>query len=121
MSDAAKKDLMHGKTLKAMLTELVERYGWEELASRITINCFAKDPSISSSLKFLRKTPWARNKLEIVYMKSHGMEPPEKKKPARSSVEPRQPSFSRPRRESAPPKKSSKPKVNPWTGKPFED
>jgi len=62
-------DPLHGITLKALLTELVEIYGWEELARRIRIKCFAKDPSINSSLKFLRKTPWARNKVEILYLK----------------------------------------------------
>ena len=62
-------DPLHGITLKALLTELVEIYGWEELARRIRIKCFAKDPSINSSLKFLRKTPWARNKVEMLYLK----------------------------------------------------
>ena len=62
-------DPLHGITLKALLTELVEIYGWEELARRIRIKCFAKDPSIKSSLKFLRKTPWARNKVEMLYLK----------------------------------------------------
>ena len=61
-------DPLHGITLKALLTELVEIYGWEELARRIRIKCFAKDPSINSSLKFLRKTPWARNKVEMLYL-----------------------------------------------------
>jgi uncharacterized protein (DUF2132 family) len=62
-------DPLHGITLKALLTELVEIYGWEELARRIRIKCFAKDPSINASLKFLRKTPWARNKVEMLYLK----------------------------------------------------
>jgi uncharacterized protein (DUF2132 family) len=62
-------DPLHGITLKALLTELVEIYGWEELARRIRIKCFAKDPSINSSLKLLRKTPWARNKVEMLYLK----------------------------------------------------
>ena len=62
-------DPLHGVTLKVLLTELVEIYGWEELARRIRIKCFAKDPSINSSLKFLRKTPWARNKVEMLYLK----------------------------------------------------
>lgn len=61
-------DPLHGVTLKALLTELVEQYGWEELADRININCFSNDPSISSSLKFLRKTPWAREKVEALYL-----------------------------------------------------
>ena len=62
-------DPLHGITLEALLTELVEVYGWEELARRIRIKCFAKDPSINSSLKLLRKTPWARNKVEMLYLK----------------------------------------------------
>jgi len=62
-------DPLHGITLKALLTELVEIYGWEELARRIRIKCFAKNPSINSSLKLLRKTPWARNKVEMLYLK----------------------------------------------------
>ncbi len=64
------KNPLHGKTLEAILTELVQQYGWEELASRIRINCFAVDPSIASSLKFLRRTPWARKKVEDLYMRS---------------------------------------------------
>jgi uncharacterized protein (DUF2132 family) len=64
------KNPLHGKTLEAILTELVEQYGWEELASRIRINCFAVDPSVASSLKFLRRTPWARKKVEDLYMRS---------------------------------------------------
>jgi uncharacterized protein (DUF2132 family) len=64
------KNPLHGKTLEAILTELVQQYGWEELASRIRINCFAVDPSVASSLKFLRRTPWARKKVEDLYMRS---------------------------------------------------
>ena len=60
---------MHGKTLEMILNELVEEYGWEELGERITINCFNIDPSIKSSLAFLRKTPWARKKVEDLYVK----------------------------------------------------
>ena len=59
---------MHGVTLKVILSTLVERYGWDELGRRITINCFTSDPSINSSLKFLRKTPWAREKVEALYL-----------------------------------------------------
>lgn len=53
---------LHGITLQKLLTELVEHYGWEELSYMVNINCFKKDPSIKSSLKFLRKTDWARTK-----------------------------------------------------------
>jgi uncharacterized protein (DUF2132 family) len=63
---------LHGITLEIILTRLVERYGWEELGSRITIKCFTIDPSIKSSLKFLRRTPWARKKVEDLYLKSFG-------------------------------------------------
>ena len=62
------KDPLHGKTLEAILTELVEFYGWEQMSANIRINCFAKDPSIKSSLKFLRRTPWARKKVEDLYL-----------------------------------------------------
>lgn len=61
---------LHGITLKAILNFLVEKYGWEELGSRINIRCFNYEPSINSSLKFLRKTPWAREKVEKLYLKS---------------------------------------------------
>jgi uncharacterized protein (DUF2132 family) len=63
---------LHGITLEIILTRLVEKYGWEELGSRITIKCFTIDPSIKSSLKFLRKTSWARKKVEDLYLKSFG-------------------------------------------------
>jgi uncharacterized protein (DUF2132 family) len=60
---------LHGVTLEALLLQLVEHYGWEGLARRIDINCFKKDPSIKSSLKFLRRTPWARAKVEALYLR----------------------------------------------------
>lgn len=62
-------DPLHGITLKTILTRLVEHYGWEELGRTIEIRCFTNDPSISSSLKFLRKTPWARDKVEALYLR----------------------------------------------------
>ena len=58
---------LHGVTLEHAVTTLVERYGWEELANRIRINCFKNDPSVKSSLKFLRKTTWARQKVEDLH------------------------------------------------------
>ncbi len=61
---------LHGQTLEMVLTHLVDRYGWEELGSRININCFTNDPSIKSSLVFLRKTSWARKKVEDLYLES---------------------------------------------------
>lgn len=63
-----KQDPLHGITLKMIVTELEEKYGWEELGRQINIKCFTHDPSISSSLKFLRKTPWARQKVEALYL-----------------------------------------------------
>lgn len=69
MSDTLQKNNpLHGLTLESILNALVEFYGWEELGERIKINCFVKDPSINSSLKFLRKTPWARTKVENLYL-----------------------------------------------------
>lgn len=61
---------LHGVKLVTILEELTEKYTWEELASRININCFKSNPSIKSSLKFLRRTPWAREKVEQLYLKS---------------------------------------------------
>jgi uncharacterized protein (DUF2132 family) len=68
MSTQRNRDPLHGVTLEMVVTRLVERYGWEELGRRIRIKCFTSDPSISSSLKFLRKTPWARQKVEALYL-----------------------------------------------------
>ncbi|WP_426192231.1 VF530 family DNA-binding protein [Massilia sp. DWR3-1-1] len=59
---------LHGITLEAILLRLVEHYGWEQLGQRIDINCFISEPSVKSSLKFLRKTPWARTKVEELYL-----------------------------------------------------
>jgi len=67
MSKQPVQDPLHGVTLDMMITRLVEKYGWEELGRLINIRCFTHDPSIASSLKFLRKTPWARQKVEILY------------------------------------------------------
>ena len=64
---AQPKNPLHGITLEAIVTALVAHYGWSELAQRIPVNCFMHDPSIKSSLKFLRKTPWARDKVEGLY------------------------------------------------------
>ena len=58
---------LHGVTLEAMVTALSDHYGWEDLGQRINIRCFTSEPSIKSSLKFLRKTPWAREKVEGLY------------------------------------------------------
>jgi uncharacterized protein (DUF2132 family) len=74
MTDSApkheNKDPLHGITLKTIVEELVEKYGFEELGQQINIRCFTHDPSVKSSLKFLRKTPWARTKVETLYINS---------------------------------------------------
>jgi uncharacterized protein (DUF2132 family) len=70
MNSQRNKDPLHGVTLEMAVTFLVETFGWEELGRRINIKCFTNDPSISSSLKFLRKTPWARAKVEALYVHS---------------------------------------------------
>ncbi len=61
-------DPLHGVTLEKLLTELVAEFGWEELGRRVPVNCFRFEPSITSSLRFLRKTPWARTKVESLYV-----------------------------------------------------
>ncbi len=68
MTDVQKNNPLHGVKLEALLTELVEHYGFESLGEDININCFKSNPSIKSSLKFLRKTPWAREKVESFYL-----------------------------------------------------
>lgn len=65
-----KNNPLHGITLKKILEELVAKYGWSELDERVRINCFHKNPSIKSSLTFLRKTPWAREKVEKLYIRT---------------------------------------------------
>ena len=69
MVEKESNDPLHGKTLEAILTELVEKVGWEKMGQRIKIRCFIDEPSIKSSLVFLRKTPWARVKVEYMYLK----------------------------------------------------
>ncbi len=63
-------NLWHGIKLEQIINELVEHYGWEKLGNQININCFNNNPSLKSSLKFLRKTPWARDKVEKLYFKT---------------------------------------------------
>ena len=65
---AQARNPLHGKTLEAIVTELAAHYGWDELGMRIPVRCFTHDPSVGSSLKFLRKTPWAREKVEGLYL-----------------------------------------------------
>ena len=66
--DVQKNNPLHGQTLQSIVEYLVETYGWEELSVQIDINCFKNEPSVQSSLKFLRKTPWARQKVESFYL-----------------------------------------------------
>jgi len=68
MSDQQANDPLHGQTLEMIVNSLVSRYGWSELGKRIDIRCFKNDPSVKSSLKFLRKTPWARKKVEELFI-----------------------------------------------------
>ncbi|MBI9042411.1 VF530 family protein [Lutibacter sp.] len=70
MSEQHPNDPLHGVKLAEIVQYLVSMYGWEELSNRININCFKSNPSIKSSLTFLRKTPWAREKVENLYLKS---------------------------------------------------
>jgi uncharacterized protein (DUF2132 family) len=69
VSDQQQKDPLHGVTLEMILTRLVEHHGWEKMGQIIKIRCFTNDPSIKSSLQFLRRTPWARAKVEALYLK----------------------------------------------------
>ncbi|BAL25211.1 VF530 family DNA-binding protein [Azoarcus sp. KH32C] len=68
MSTSQPGNPLHGVTLEMMLNQLVTHYGWQDLGERINIRCFTDDPSIASSLKFLRRTPWAREKVESLYL-----------------------------------------------------
>jgi len=68
MSKQQPNNPLHGITLEMIVTRLFDHYGWEELGQRINIRCFKSDPSVKSSLKFLRRTPWARKKLEYLYL-----------------------------------------------------
>ena len=68
MTAAQPKNPLHGLTLETIVTELVAAYGWADLGTRVRIRCFIDDPSVASSLKFLRKTPWARAKVESLYL-----------------------------------------------------
>ncbi|MCU7553191.1 VF530 family protein [Alteromonas sp. ASW11-19] len=68
MSQEQLNNPLHGLTLQTILTRLQEHYGWDGLYQRVRVNCFSNDPSIKSSLKFLRKTQWARDKVEKLYI-----------------------------------------------------
>jgi len=68
MAETPQQDPLHGMTLEAIVEDLVARHGWPGLAAKIPLRCFSHDPSVGSSLKFLRKTPWARTKVERLYV-----------------------------------------------------
>lgn len=68
MSTEQRRNPLHGITLEQIVTELVEHFGWVELGQQVNIRCFNENPSVASSLKFLRKTPWARSKVESLYL-----------------------------------------------------
>ncbi|ELX7524956.1 DUF2132 domain-containing protein [Vibrio parahaemolyticus] len=70
MSNEQPNNPLHGLSLEKIVTRLVEHFGWNGLYERVRVNCFKKDPSIKSSLKFLRKTQWARDKVEALYMET---------------------------------------------------
>jgi uncharacterized protein (DUF2132 family) len=70
MNNSGEQDPLHGITLKMIVSQLVDKYGWSDLGQRIKIKCFTHDPSINSSLKFLRRTPWAREKVEKLYLQT---------------------------------------------------
>ncbi|HEV7992139.1 MAG TPA: VF530 family protein [Gemmatimonadaceae bacterium] len=89
MSDPPRVDPLQGITLEMMIEHLVERYGWEGLGARIDIRCFTHDPSVPTSLNFLRRTPWARAKVESLYLHSvahprKGTAPPVSDRPGSS-------------------------------------
>jgi len=69
MTNHQPNDPLHGVTLEMILTQLVKHYGWEEMGRTVRIKCFTNDPSIKSSLQFLRRTPWARSKVEALYLR----------------------------------------------------
>ncbi len=68
MSSEQPKNPLHGITLEKIVTDLVAHFGWPELGEQVRIRCFTENPSVASSLKFLRKTPWAREKVESLYL-----------------------------------------------------
>ena len=73
MNSEQSNNPLHGVTLETVVVKLVEYYGWDELANKININCFKNDPSVKSSLKFLRKTPWAREQVEHLFLATHAL------------------------------------------------
>ncbi|MBV5317378.1 MAG: DUF2132 domain-containing protein [Desulfobulbaceae bacterium] len=85
MTDENKQDPLHGMTLEHILTELHMQYGWDGLAEKINVRCFKDNPSITSSLKFLRQTPWARAKVERLFIKHMKRKSPTRRPPIKKS------------------------------------
>ena len=81
MTNEQPNNPLHGIKLEQIITKLVDHYGWEALAQKIKINCFKKDPTVKSSLKLLRKTPWARTKVEDLYIYTFTNQRPWEKRP----------------------------------------
>lgn len=86
MTAHSSKDPLHGVTLEMQVNALVARFGWAELSQHININCFKNDPSVKSSLKFLRRTPWARAEVEALYLDT--LNTPLAVKPAQAAANP---------------------------------
>jgi len=76
MTEKQPNNPLHGITLEMVVTSLVDHHGWDGLAQRININCFKSNPSVKSSLKFLRRTPWARDKVESLYLSTFESQSP---------------------------------------------
>lgn len=88
MSNPQPNNPLHGITLETIVVSLVDHYGWEVLGDKIRINCFRSDPSVKSSLKFLRKTPWARTQVENLYIATFSKKDPGSKKDTGSKKNP---------------------------------
>ncbi|MDH2066996.1 VF530 family protein [Pantoea sp. GD03673] len=88
MNAHTSKDPLHGVTLEMQINSLVAQYGWAELGKRININCFKSDPSVKSSLKFLRRTPWARAEVEALYLASLNAHPASRDASAEEAEQP---------------------------------
>lgn len=117
MTNPGSKDPLHGITLEALLNALVARYGWAELAQRVNINCFKSDPSIKSSLKFLRRTPWARAEVEALYLAlQDALQRHARPSVAHPLAEQASPPAGRPARGVDPAKRADRPDITPPAG-----
>lgn len=116
MTNPGSKDPLHGITLEALLNALVARYGWAELAQRVNINCFKSDPSIKSSLKFLRRTPWARAEVEALYLALQDALQRHARPSVAHPAEQASPPACRPARGVDPAKRADRPDITPPAG-----